>query len=129
VNDSKATNVAAARSAISSLDGPLLVLLGGKDKGEELSTLVSTLSKVDARVLTFGQAGQRIFRALEGHVPVELLHGGFDELMEVAAQRAVPGTTVLLSPACSSFDMFTSYEERGARFAVLAQAISEEPER
>jgi UDP-N-acetylmuramoylalanine--D-glutamate ligase len=129
VNDSKATNVAAARSAISSLDGPLLVLLGGKDKGEELSTLVFALSKVDARVLTFGQAGQRIFRALDGHVPVELLHGGFDELMEVAAQRAVPGTTVLLSPACSSYDMFTSYEERGARFAALAQAISKDPER
>ncbi|MCH7890142.1 MAG: UDP-N-acetylmuramoyl-L-alanine--D-glutamate ligase [Gemmatimonadetes bacterium] len=129
VNDSKATNVAAARSAIASLDGALLVLLGGKDKGEELSTLVSALSKVDARVLTFGQAGQRIFRALDGHVPVELLHGGFDELMEVAAQRAVPGTTVLLSPACSSYDMFTSYEERGARFAALAQAISEDPER
>jgi len=129
VNDSKATNVAAARSAISSLDGPLLVLLGGKDKGEELSTLVSTLSKVDARVLTFGQAGQRIFRALDGQVPVELLDGGFDELMEVAAQRAVPGTTVLLSPACSSYDMFTSYEERGARFAALAKAISEDAER
>ena len=129
VNDSKATNVAAARSAITSLDGALLVLLGGKDKGEDLSTLVAALSKTDARVLAFGQAGPRIFQALDGHVPVELLAGGFDEVMEVAAQRAVPGTTVLLSPACSSYDMFESYEERGARFAALAKAISEDAER
>ena len=124
VNDSKATNVAAARSAIASFDGALLVLLGGKDKGEDLSTLVGTLSKVDARVLAFGQAGSRIFQALDGHVPVELLPGGFDGVMEAAAQRAVPGTTVLLSPACSSYDMFANYEERGARFATLAKATS-----
>ena len=129
VNDSKATNVAAARSAITSVDGALLVLLGGKDKGEDFSTLVAALSKAGARVLTFGQAGPRIFQALDGHVPVELLPGGFDQVMEAAAQRAVPGTTVLLSPACSSYDMFESYEERGARFAALAKAISEDAER
>ncbi len=129
VNDSKATNVAAARTAISSLDGALLVLLGGKDKGEDFSTLVGALSKADARVLTFGQAGPRIFEALNGHVAVELLTEGFDEVIAKAAQRATPGTTVLLSPACSSYDMFTSYEERGARFAELAKALSEDPER
>jgi UDP-N-acetylmuramoylalanine--D-glutamate ligase len=124
VNDSKATNVAAARSAINSLDGALLVLLGGKDKGEDFSPLVEALSKADARVLAFGQAGPRIYKALDGHVPAELLPGGFDEVMEAATHRAVPGTTVLLSPACSSYDMFTSYEERGARFAELAKASS-----
>jgi UDP-N-acetylmuramoylalanine--D-glutamate ligase len=129
INDSKATNVAAARSAINSLDGALLVLLGGKDKGEDFSTLVGALSKADARVLAFGQAGPRIFQALDGHVPVEHLAGGFDGVMEAAAQRAVPGTTVLLSPACSSYDMFTSYEERGARFTALAKASSEDAER
>jgi len=124
VNDSKATNVAAARSAINSLDGALLVLLGGKDKDEDFSPLVEALSKADARVLAFGQAGPRIFRTLDGHVPVELLPGGFDGVMEAAAQRALPGTTVLLSPACSSYDMFTNYEERGTRFAELARASS-----
>ena len=124
VNDSKATNVAAARSAINSLDGALLVLLGGKDKDEDFSPLVEALSKADARVLAFGQAGPRIFRTLDGHVPVELLPGGFDGVMDAAAQRAVPGTTVLLSPACSSYDMFTNYEERGTRFAELARASS-----
>ena len=128
VNDSKATNVAAARSAISSLDGALLVLLGGKDKGEDFSPLVVALSDADARVLTFGEAAPRIFEALDGHVPVELLSGGFDVVMKAAAQRAVPGTTVLLSPACSSYDMFTNYEERGVRFATLAKAMSEDVE-
>jgi len=129
VNDSKATNVAAARSAIASLDGALLVLLGGKDKGEDLSSLVAALAEADARVLAFGQAGPRIFEALDGRVPVELLPGGFDEVMQAAAQRCTPGTTVLLSPACSSYDMFTSYEERGTRFATLAQAIAQDAER
>jgi UDP-N-acetylmuramoylalanine--D-glutamate ligase len=126
VNDSKATNVAAARSAVTSLEGALLVLLGGKDKGEDLSPLASALSIADARVLAFGEAGPRIFQALDGHVPVELLAVGFDEVVEAAAERAVPGTTVLLSPACSSYDMFTNYEERGARFTALAKAISED---
>ena len=129
VNDSKATNVAAARSAISSLDGPLLVLLGGKDKGEDFSTLVAALSKADARALAFGQAGPRIFQTLHGQVPVELLDLGFDDVVEQAARRSVPGTTILLSPACSSYDMFASYEERGSRFAALAKAWSEEAER
>ena len=129
VNDSKATNVAATRSAINSLGGALLVLLGGKDKGEDFSPLVAALSEADARVLTFGEAGPRIFEVLDGRVPVELLPGGFDEVVEAAAQRAAPGTTVLLSPACSSYDMFTSYEERGARFAALAKAITENAER
>ena len=129
VNDSKATNVAAARTAISSLDGALLVLLGGKDKGEDFSTLVGALSKADARVLTFGQAGPRIFQALDGHVAVELLTDGFDEVITTAAQHATPGTTILLSPACSSYDMFASYEERGARFTALAKALSEDTER
>ena len=129
VNDSKATNVAAARSAINSLDGALLVLLGGKDKGEDFSLLVEALSKADARVLAFGQAGPRICKALDGHVPAELLPGGFDEVMEAATHRAVPGTTVLLSPACSSYDMFTSYEERGTRFAEMAKASSRDAER
>jgi UDP-N-acetylmuramoylalanine--D-glutamate ligase len=128
VNDSKATNVAAARSAISSLDGTLLVLLGGKDKGEDLSTLVTALSKADARVLAFGEAGPRIFQALDGPVPVELLQVGFDEVVAAAAQLATPGTTILLSPACSSYDMFASYEERGARFTALARAAAEEAE-
>ena len=128
VNDSKATNVAAARSAITSLDGALLVLLGGKDKGEDLAILVDALSGAAAHVLAFGQAGPRIFEALDGHVPVELLPGGFDEVMEAAALRAEPGTTVLLSPACSSYDMFANYEERGARFAELAKAFSEDEE-
>ena len=125
VNDSKATNVAAARSAIRSLEGPLLVLLGGKDKGEDFSPLVSALSETDARALVFGQAGPRIFEVLHGHVPVELLDVGFDEVVEEAARRSVPGTTILLSPACSSYDMFVSFEERGERFAALAKTWSE----
>ncbi len=126
VNDSKATNVAAARRAITSLEGPLIVLLGGKDKDEDFSPLVSALVDADARVFAYGEAGPRIQQALAERVQVELIGVGFDAVVQAAAGAARPGDVVLLSPACSSFDMFESYEERGERFADLARALTTE---
>ncbi len=126
VNDSKATNVAAARRAITSLEGPLIVLLGGKDKDEDFSPLASALVEADARVLAYGEAGPRIEQSLSERVQVELIEGDFDHVIEAAAAAAHPGDVVLLSPACSSFDMFEDYEERGRRFTELAGALATE---
>jgi len=126
INDSKATNVAAAERAITSLEGPLIVLLGGKDKDEDFSPLVSALVEVDARVFAYGEAGPRIQHALTEHVQVELVEAGFDRVIEAASGVARPGDVVLLSPACSSFDMFDNYEERGERFTELARALAPE---
>ena len=126
INDSKATNVAAARTAITSLEGPLIVLLGGKDKDEDLSPLVTALVEADARVYAYGEAGPRIQQALSGHVQVDLIESGFDAVIEAASGEARPGDVLLLSPACSSFDMFESYEARGERFAELARAHATE---
>ncbi len=122
INDSKATNVAAACRAIASLRGPLIVLLGGKDKDENFTLLAPALTKANARVFAYGEAGLRIQRSLTESVKVELIDGGFDEVVEASARVARPGDVVLLSPACSSFDMFESYEKRGERFAELARA-------
>ncbi len=126
INDSKATNVAAARRAITSLEGPLIVLLGGKDKDEDFSPLGSALVAVDARVFAYGEAGPRIEQALTEHVQVERIDDAFDHVIEAAAGVARPGDVVLLSPACSSFDMFENYEERGERFTALARALATE---
>lgn len=122
VNDSKATNVSAAVSALSSLAGrPLVVLLGGKDKGEELSPLAAALAGRARVAVVYGAAGDRIAQALSGRVPVRRVREGFDAAVAAARAEARPGDVVLLSPACSSFDEFGGYEERGRRFAELAR--------
>jgi UDP-N-acetylmuramoylalanine--D-glutamate ligase len=122
VDDSKATNVAAAVSAVRSLsDRPLVVLLGGKDKGEPFGPLLEPLRQAARHVLVYGEAGERLAREL-GTLPLEHCRGAFEDVVERAGELAREGDTVLLTPACSSFDMFTNYEERGRRFAELARA-------
>ena len=123
VNDSKATNVAAAKSALESLDLPVVLLLGGKDKGEDFSELAATVVAKARAVLAFGAAGARIAAELEG-CPVERIDGDLSDVVRRAAAVAQEGDVVLLSPACSSFDMFESYEDRGRRFTDLARDTS-----
>jgi UDP-N-acetylmuramoylalanine--D-glutamate ligase len=129
VNDSKATNVAAAKSALDSLDRPVVLLLGGKDKGEDFRPLAPAIAARVRAVIAYGQAGPRIAEELrdalpeaagrEDSVPVTLVEAGLAEVVAHAALLAEPGDVVLLSPACSSFDMFESYEHRGRRFVEL----------
>ncbi len=124
VNDSKATNVAATRSALESLSRPVVLLLGGKDKGEDFGTLRSVVVGRVRAVVAFGAAGERIAGELEGAVPLSLEKGAFADVVAAAAARAEEGDIVLLSPACSSFDMFENYEDRGRRFAALAREMA-----
>jgi UDP-N-acetylmuramoylalanine--D-glutamate ligase len=124
VNDSKATNVAATKSALASLDRPVVLLLGGKDKGEEFRPLASALRARVRHALAYGAVGPRIAEELAGVVPLELMGHDFDAVVARAAELARPGDLVLLSPACSSYDMFDDYEHRGRRFAELAGAAS-----
>lgn len=124
LNDSKATNVAAAASAISSLHGPLVVLLGGKDKGEDFGPLAQVLKEEVRAVIILGEAGDRIASAIGDAVVNLLVCESLEEAVAAAAHEAQPGDTVLLSPACSSFDMFENYEERGTRFAELAKEVA-----
>ncbi|GMV08051.1 MAG: UDP-N-acetylmuramoylalanine--D-glutamate ligase [Gemmatimonadota bacterium] len=123
VNDSKATNVAAARSALESLSRPVVLLLGGKDKGEDFAALRPALTGV-RHVMAFGAAGPRIAGAVEGAAPLTLLQADFRTVVEAARAHAVEGDILLLSPACSSFDMFENYEDRGRRFATLAGELA-----
>jgi UDP-N-acetylmuramoylalanine--D-glutamate ligase len=123
VNDSKATNVAATKSALESLKRPVVLLLGGKDKGEDFRPLRAALSGVRS-VVVFGAAGPRIAAELEGAADLTLLHAAFPEVVRRAVERAREGDILLLSPACSSFDMFENYEDRGRQFGALAGELA-----
>jgi UDP-N-acetylmuramoylalanine--D-glutamate ligase len=121
INDSKATNVASARVAIEGMTRPAIVLLGGKHKGESYTGLAPALASRAKRVIAYGEAAARIEADLAAHVPLDRLGSSFEEVMRRAREVAAPGDAVLLSPACSSYDMFTNYEERGATFRRLAR--------
>jgi UDP-N-acetylmuramoylalanine--D-glutamate ligase len=130
VNDSKATNVAATRSALESLDRPVILLLGGKDKGEAFDSLAAPMRKTVAHVLAYGAVAERAaleLRAALGSAPdapeVEVVAGPLDAVVARAAVLASAGDVVLLSPACSSFDMYESYEARGRHFRELAGRV------
>jgi UDP-N-acetylmuramoylalanine--D-glutamate ligase len=128
VNDSKATNVAATKSALASLDRPVVILLGGKDKGEPFTPLAPALAGRARAVLAYGAVGSRIASELRSElgdrVPVELLGSDFAVVVSRARSLATSGDIVLLSPACSSYDMFENYEHRGRRFAELAKEMA-----
>ena len=121
INDSKATNVSATASALASLRRPAVVLLGGKDKGEDLTPLIPLLRAHARVVVTFGAAGHRLAEAVGATLPVERMGDDFEAVVAHARRLAMPGDVVILSPACSSFDMFESYEHRGNRFAALVR--------
>lgn len=120
INDSKATNVASTLVAVQGMTRPTVLLLGGRHKGEPYTALAGAIAAHVKHVLAFGEAGQIVEHDLAGVAPVTRIDGSFEEVMATARQMAVPGDAVLLSPACSSYDMFNNYVERGERFRLLA---------
>jgi UDP-N-acetylmuramoylalanine--D-glutamate ligase len=121
VNDSKATNVGSTAVALRSMERPTLLLLGGKHKGESYATLLPAMVGRVRRVLAYGEAAPRIAAELEGRVEMEVVEGGLEAVVARARALARPGDAVLLAPACSSYDMFRDFEERGERFTQLAR--------
>ena len=121
VNDSKATNVAAAKVGIAAMTRPTVLLLGGRHAGEPYTDLAEPIRKRCKVVLAYGESADRIQHDLSGYAPILRLSGRFADVVARARELAVPGDCVLLSPACKSFDMFTDYEDRGLTFARLAR--------
>ncbi len=124
INDSKATNIDSTRVALRSMTRPTVLLLGGRHKGEPYTKLLPDARRVK-KVIAYGEAASIVDADLAARLPVEMAGSDFDEVVARAAEAAVPGDVVLLSPACSSFDMFRDYEERGERFRRLAGAWEE----
>ncbi|HEX6314855.1 MAG TPA: UDP-N-acetylmuramoyl-L-alanine--D-glutamate ligase [Gemmatimonadaceae bacterium] len=121
VNDSKATNVAAARVGISAMTRPTVLLLGGRHAGEPYTDLAEPIRRRCKAVLAFGESAELIQHDLGAVAPIQRIPGSFGDVIERARELAVAGDCVLLSPACKSFDMFTDYEDRGRAFARLAR--------
>jgi UDP-N-acetylmuramoylalanine--D-glutamate ligase len=120
INDSKATNIAATTVAVVAMERPYVLLLGGRHKGEPYTSLAPLLAKHCRLVIAYGEAGPLVEQDLTGKVPLEL-GTTFEDVVARARRAARPGDAVLLSPACSSYDMFKNYEERGATFRRLAR--------
>jgi UDP-N-acetylmuramoylalanine--D-glutamate ligase len=118
-NDSKATNVDATLKALDAFPGNVLVILGGKDKGSDYRILRPALRSHARMALLIGSAADKIEADLAGVIPVE-------RAVEVASRRAQPGDTVLLAPACASFDQFDNYEHRGRVFKQLVRELEKE---
>jgi UDP-N-acetylmuramoylalanine--D-glutamate ligase len=115
-DDSKGTNVGAAVTALRGMSEPRAVLVaGGRDKHGSYAPLVEALRERGRAVVVIGEAAARIAAAVEGAVPVEHA-GSMDDAVRRAFRLAQPGDGVLLSPACSSFDMFKGYADRGDHF-------------
>jgi UDP-N-acetylmuramoylalanine--D-glutamate ligase len=120
INDSKATNVSSTAVAIDGMERPTVLLLGGRHKGEAYTPLADSVKRKVKRVIAYGEAASIIARDLRPVVDVVRLGSDFDEVIRAARAAAQAGEAVLLSPACSSYDMFSNYEERGERFRALA---------
>jgi len=123
INDSKSTNVASTLVAMRGMTRPTVLLLGGKHKGEPYTDLAPDLERTGRAVIAYGEAAPIIERDLGTVVPFTRLGSSFDDVVETARQLAQPGDVVLLSPACSSYDMFDNYEQRGAVFKQLSARV------
>jgi UDP-N-acetylmuramoylalanine--D-glutamate ligase len=122
-DDSKGTNVGASVTALKGLEENRGVLIaGGRDKLGDYAPLVDALQKKGRALVVLGEAAERIATAARGVVPTSRV-ANLQEAVETAMNHALPGDAVLLSPACSSFDMFSGYAERGDQFVAAVRRL------
>lgn len=122
-NDSKATNVGAAAAALEGMPGTLVLIAGGDGKGADFSALHDAVKERVRCVVLLGRDAPLIEQAIQGAVP--LRHAtDMQDAVRQAADCAEPGDSVLLSPACASFDMYNNFEERGADFIAAVRGLS-----
>jgi UDP-N-acetylmuramoylalanine--D-glutamate ligase len=118
VNDSKATNVDSVWYALSSFTEPIVVILGGRDKGNDYSRLWGLVKKSVRAAIAIGESAEKVRQSFQDIVPVTVCTS-MDQAVQAGQYLAKPGDVVLLSPACASFDWFENYEHRGKVFKEL----------
>ena len=116
INDSKATNVNAVWFALDSFDQPMVLILGGRDKGNDYRELEEQLREKVHTVIAIGEAADAIEAQVGPMVPELLRADSMGQAVRMARKQAKRGELVMLSPACSSFDMFENFEDRGNAF-------------
>ena len=123
IDDSKGTNVGATMAAVAGYAGPLLVILGGEGKGQDFAPLHAAFAGKVRCALLIGRDASAIGAALEGACECRYA-GSLEAAVDMAAAMASPGDTVLLSPACASFDMFSDYAQRGRVFVAAVRRLA-----
>ncbi|HEY2988313.1 MAG TPA: cyanophycin synthetase, partial [Candidatus Binatia bacterium] len=121
-NDSKGTNVGAVVKSLAGFSAPVLLLAGGVDKGGDYAPLEPEIRRTVKKLILFGAAKEKI-RAALGHLTETVVVEDLAAAVREADQSSRSGDVVLLSPACSSFDQFRDYTERGKRFKSLVQEL------
>ena len=116
INDSKATNVNSCWYALESVNTPIVLILGGKDKGNDYSEIEKFVKAKVSAIVCMGKDNTKIKDFFAGKVPYIADTHSMEEAVSECARIAKPGETVLLSPCCASFDLFKSYEDRGRQF-------------
>lgn len=120
-NDSKATNVDATKRALESIDGKVVLIAGGKDKGGSYKRIADEMGKVRALIL-FGEAKQKIRDELSAYTDI-FIENDLSKAVQRSLLLAREGDAVLFSPMCSSFDMFKDYKDRGNRFKTMVESL------
>jgi UDP-N-acetylmuramoylalanine--D-glutamate ligase len=123
VNDSKATNINSTFYALDSMKTPTVWIVGGVDKGNDYSELMSLVREKVKAIVCLGVDNRKILDAFDNVVDVMVETTSMQEAVKVAQKLAEKGDTVLLSPACASFDLFESYEDRGKQFKNAVQNL------
>ena len=123
INDSKATNVNAVWYALESFPSNVILIAGGRDKGNDYGPLKRLVEEKVKGLVALGESGEKVMTELGPYTPHAYRASSMEEAIQFARLMAEPGDTVLLSPACASFDMFDNYEHRGDTFKRLVQEL------
>ncbi|MDE7025793.1 MAG: UDP-N-acetylmuramoyl-L-alanine--D-glutamate ligase [Paramuribaculum sp.] len=123
INDSKATNVNSCWYALESMPHNTVLILGGKDKGNDYSEIEDLVKEKVKAIVCMGKDNNKLMEFFSGKVPTIRSTHSLDEAIAACRELSVPGDTVLLSPCCASFDLFHSYEERGAMFKDAVKSL------
>ena len=125
VNDSKATNVNSCWYALESMTTHVVLILGGKDKGNDYSEIEKFVKEKVHAIVCLGVDNSKLHKFFDGKVPVVADAGSMEEAVDKCRALAHEGDTVLLSPCCASFDLFKSYEDRGCQFKACVNALAD----
>ena len=125
VNDSKATNVNSTWYALESMTTSTVLILGGKDKGNDYSEIEELVKEKVKAIVCMGKDNEKLLDFFSGKVPVILDTHSMEDAVKACADLAEEGDTVLLSPCCASFDLFSSYEDRGHQFKECVKAMNQ----
>ena len=122
-NDSKATNVDSVWYALQGFTEPIVLILGGRDKGNDYGLIKKEVNNFVKKIIAVGESKEKVFDFFNSFKPVEKSLDFKDAVIK-AYKSAVTGDVVLLSPACASFDQFENYEQRGTVFKELVNSIN-----